>query len=101
MYDTGLWQSGWDNENDPYSGFSRIMAYIYKDGVLPEAEVEPELNDFELKEDMFHFANVTEIEFDDFAIRIHFKDANDVLRYCEFGWDGTTMTKTINGYTEF
>ena len=101
MYDTGEWQSGWDNESDPQSGFCLITAYIYKNGELTEAEVEPGLNDFELKEDRFHFANVTHVEFDDRTIKIHFKDANNERHYYEFTWDGTTMRKTYEGLSDF
>ena len=100
VYETSDWQPGWEIENNPQEGFTLISAYIYKNGDLTEVEAEPGLNDFELNEDQFHFANVTNIVFDDRTIKIHFKDANNERRFYEFTWDGTSMRKTNEGLYE-
>lgn len=99
VYVSTDWQPG--TEDDTLGGFTKISAYLYKDGVLTEVEPEPELNDFPLKEDAYHFANVTGIYFYDRTMTVATGyHENGKLQGVEFTWDGTTMKKTYQGTFE-
>ena len=97
VYETANWQTGWEEE-DSDSGFSKISAYIYKNGQLTEVEPEPELNDFPLKNDNYHFSTVSGVFFYDRTMTIVTESLEDG-RYqgVEFTWDGATMKKTFEG----
>lgn len=100
VYETANWQPGWEEE-DSESGFSKISAYVYKNGQLTEVEPEPELNDFPLKEDSYHFSTVSNIYFYDRTMTVSTGFAESgKMQGVEFTWDGTTMRKTYEGTFE-
>lgn len=97
VYETGNWQSGWPG-NEAESGFSKFSAYIYKNGQLTEVEPEPELNNFPLSEDGFHFSSVMAVYFYDRTMTVATGfSGNGKIQGAEFTWDGTTMKKTFEG----
>jgi len=98
VYETHNWQPGWEIENNPEEGFTLISAYIYKNGDLTEVEPEPELNDFPLNSDNYHFSTVSGVFFYDRTMTIVTESLGDG-RYqgVEFTWDGATMKKTFEG----
>ena len=100
VYETSFWQAGWE-EDEVKSGYSKISAYIYKNGQLTEVEPEPELNNFPLQTDAFHFSNVTSVFFYDRTMTIATGSPDDdKMQGVEFTWDGTKMRKTYEGIFE-
>ena len=100
VYATSNWQDGWEEE-DSDNGFSKISAYIYKNGQLTEVEPEPELNDFPLKKDGYRFSTVSGVYFYDRTMTVSTGFAeNGKMQGVEFTWDGTTMRKTYEGTFE-
>ena len=99
MYVTTDWQPG-DDEDDADAGYSPVEAYIYKDGKVTEAEVEPGMNDFETNVGGFRFAKVTTIGFNEDSMVIFFKDESSTEHRVEYTWDGSAMRKTFEGLAE-
>ena len=100
VYETANWQPGWEEDDDD-SGYSKISAYIYKNGQLTKVEPEPGLNDFPLKNDGNHFSMVSGVYFYDRTMTVATGETDDgKLQGVEFTWDGTTMKKTFEGQFE-
>ena len=100
VYEISFWQAGWE-EDELKNGYSQFSAYIYKNGQLTEVEPEPELNDFPLQDDAFHFSTVTSVFFYDRTITVATGSPDDDrMQGVEFTWDGTKMRKTYEGFFE-
>ena len=95
VYETNNWQPGWEGEP---GGFTPFSCYIYKNGVLTEADPERELNDFALDDDNSYFASVIDVYFNDRTLTV-VTGFNQGGGYngVEFTWNGTTMRKTYEG----
>ena len=100
VYVTTDWEPG-DDEEDVDAGYSPVEAFIYKDGKVTEAEVEPGMNDFETNVGGFRFAKVTSVSFNENTMEMAFKDESNKEYRLEFTWDGTTMRKTFEGLIDF
>lgn len=96
VYVTTEWQPG-DESDDVDAGYSPIQAFIYKDGKVTEAEVEPGMNDFETNIGGSRFAKVSGIDTNDKTINMTFEDESEKKHRIEYTWDGTAMRKTYEG----
>ena len=99
MYVTTDWQPG-DEGDDVDAGYSPIETYVFKDGKVTGAEVEPGMNDYETNAGGFRFVKVVGVNFRDDAMEIVHRDESNEKSRVEYTWDGTSMRKTNEGFFE-